>query len=81
MGFKVILTPQSLNDLEEIVRFIAKDNPERARSFAHELINRALSLETFPERGRMMRSVKFFRLIAWRWRRKLGFQPKLESCE
>ena len=52
MGFKVILTPQSLEDLEGIVRFIAKDNPGRARTFGNELINRALSAENFPERGR-----------------------------
>jgi toxin ParE1/3/4 len=52
MGFKVILTPQSLDDLRDIVSFIAKDNPERARTFGNELIDRALSVTTFPERGR-----------------------------
>ena len=52
MGGKVILTPQSLDDLEQIVTFIAEDNPERARSFGSELIDRALSVATFPERGR-----------------------------
>ena len=30
MGFKVILTPESLDDLQEVVTFIAQDNPERA---------------------------------------------------
>lgn len=54
MGFKVILTPQSLDDLEEIVTFIAKDNPERARTFGNELIDRALSVGTFPELGRVV---------------------------
>lgn len=54
MGFKVILTPQSVNDLEEIVAFIAKDNPERARTFGNELINQALSVAVFPERGRVV---------------------------
>jgi len=57
MGFKVILTPQSLYDLEGTVRFIAKDNPDRARSFGNELINRALSTENFPERGRMVTEI------------------------
>jgi len=52
MGFKVILTPQSLDDLSNIVTFIARDNPERARTFGNELIDRALSLEKFPEIGR-----------------------------
>lgn len=52
MGFEVILTPQSLEDLEVIVTFIASDNQERARSFGYELIDRAISISTFPERGR-----------------------------
>ena len=54
MGFKVILTPQSVSDLESIVTFIAKDNPERARGFGYELIDHALSVASFPERGRIV---------------------------
>lgn len=54
MGFKVILTPQSVTDLEEIVTFVAKDNPDRARTFGNELIDRALSASVFPERGRVV---------------------------
>jgi toxin ParE1/3/4 len=54
MGFKVIFTSQSIGDLEEIVTFIAQDNPERARAFGYELIDRALSVATFPERGRLV---------------------------
>jgi toxin ParE1/3/4 len=57
MGFKVILTPQSLNDLEEVVVFIAKDNSERARTFGNELIDRALWIAVFPERGRIVPEV------------------------
>ncbi len=54
MGFKVILTPQSLDDLENIVTFIAGDNPGRARSFGNELIDRALATAAFPELGRVV---------------------------
>ncbi len=54
MGFKVILTPQSLDDLREAVAVIAQHNPERARTFGYELIDRALSLGAFPERGRVV---------------------------
>jgi toxin ParE1/3/4 len=54
MGFPVILTPQALEDLQQIVSFIARDNPERARSFGNELIDKALSLATLPQRGRVM---------------------------
>jgi plasmid stabilization system protein ParE len=53
MGLVVILTPQSQKDLQCIVAFIARDNPERARSFGNELIDKALSLATFPQRGRV----------------------------
>ena len=54
MGCKVILTPQSLDDLREIVSFIAQQNSERARSFGHELIDRALTLAEMPERERVV---------------------------
>jgi toxin ParE1/3/4 len=54
MGFKVILTSQSQNDLEAIVTFIAKDNPGRARTFGNELIDRALCVAAFPELGRVV---------------------------
>ena len=54
MGFKVILTPQSIDDLREIVTFISKDDPERAREFGNELIDRALSIGVFPEIGRVV---------------------------
>lgn len=54
MGFKVILTPQSQDDLREIVDFIARRNRERAKSFGNELIDRALTLGQLPERGRVV---------------------------
>ena len=58
MAFQVILTPQALDDLRGITTFIAQDNPERARIFGHELIDRAVSLGTFPERGRMVPEIR-----------------------
>lgn len=54
MDYKVILTPQALDDLRAVVSQIAKDNPRRARSFGNELIDHALTLATFPERGRLV---------------------------
>ena len=54
MGFKVILTPQSMADLEAIVSFIAHDKPDRARTFGYELIDKALSIASLPERGRIV---------------------------
>ncbi len=57
MDCQVVLTPQAIADLREIVEFIALQNPERARSFGNELIDSALSLKTFPERGRIVAEI------------------------
>jgi toxin ParE1/3/4 len=54
MGYRVIFTPQSLDDLKAIVSFIAKDNSVRARTFGNELIDWALSVSIFPELGRIV---------------------------
>lgn len=54
MGFPVILTPQSQDDLAGIVRYIAKDNPDEAKAFGNLLIDKALSLGSLPERGRVV---------------------------
>lgn len=53
MGVPVIITPKAIADLEEIVRFIAVDSPERAKRFGYTLIDHALALSPFPEIGRM----------------------------
>ncbi|MDQ2868925.1 MAG: type II toxin-antitoxin system RelE/ParE family toxin [Verrucomicrobiota bacterium] len=54
MGWPVILTPQSQDDLREIVSFIARDSPQRALAFGNLLVDTALSLATQPERGRVV---------------------------
>ena len=54
MGFPVILTEESLNDLAQVVAFIARDNAERAEAFGYELIDCALRLGDFPEQGRQV---------------------------
>ena len=54
MGFPVILTPQSQEDLGGIVRYIRTDSPERAKAFGYALIDEALTIGCFPEMGRMV---------------------------
>lgn len=54
MGLSVILTPQAIEDLGGIVRRIAVDSPDRARAFGHALLDAALAIDPFPERGRMV---------------------------
>lgn len=57
MGLPVILTPQAIEDLGAIVRRIATDSPDRARTFGHALLDAALAIDPFPERGRMVPEV------------------------
>lgn len=54
MDFKIILSPRALQDLQEIVRYISFDNPERAQSFGRELIDKTKRLAAFPEMGRVV---------------------------
>ena len=54
MDCKVILSPRSIQDLREIVRYISFDNPQAAERFGYELIDAALSLANLPERGRLV---------------------------
>ncbi len=52
MDFKIILSPRAIQDLQEIVRYIAFDNPRRAEEFGRELLNKTRALGSFPELGR-----------------------------
>jgi plasmid stabilization system protein ParE len=51
MGFQVILSPQAIERLEEIVHYIARDNPSAAERFGMRLIDQAQLLRDFPELG------------------------------
>ncbi|MEO6567736.1 MAG: type II toxin-antitoxin system RelE/ParE family toxin [Opitutaceae bacterium] len=52
MGWPVILTEQSWEDLREIVTFLARDDRQAARRFGYRLIDEILSIGNFPEMGR-----------------------------
>ncbi len=54
MACKIIWSPISRDDLHDILRFIARDNPLRAESFALELMTRADVLQQQSEIGRMV---------------------------
>jgi plasmid stabilization system protein ParE len=51
MGCKIIVSPQALADLEEVVRHIAKDDPATAVRIGNALIDRVEILENFPLLG------------------------------
>jgi|SRR5215831_4697893 len=52
MAYQLIWAPAARNDLRDITAFIARDNPDRAFSFAYELISQTDKLQQFPEIGR-----------------------------
>jgi len=54
MDFKVFLSPEALSDLEHIVAYIAPHNPGAAERMGNQLLDAALSLNTHPERGRVV---------------------------
>lgn len=47
---KVVITNEAQCDLETIGDYIARHNPDRARSFVRELIEKAMSLADMPRR-------------------------------
>lgn len=51
MGWKVVFAPQAHARLEEIVRYIAQDDPQAAIRFGDYLVDRADSLADFPKLG------------------------------
>lgn len=52
MGWEIAFSPQALEDLAQVVRFIARDNPEAAERVGNALIDRVLVLTNFPMLGR-----------------------------
>jgi len=51
MAWEVIFSARSRNDLEQIVKYIARDDPAAADGFGSKLIAQAESLADVPEIG------------------------------
>jgi plasmid stabilization system protein ParE len=54
MVTKVFLSSQALSDLERIVAYIALENVAAGERRGNQLLEAALSLTAFPERGRVV---------------------------
>jgi addiction module RelE/StbE family toxin len=54
MDFEVVLTRKASNDLSEIAKYIARDDPRLAESFTDELIHETNPLSAFPQMGRLV---------------------------
>jgi plasmid stabilization system protein ParE len=57
MRCPVIFTPQSQDDLRDIVSFIARESPDRATKFGNALIDKAPFHRIFPEMGQVVPEV------------------------
>ncbi len=54
MGYQVSLTPSAAHDLQDIVRYISLDSPDRAVAFGQFLVSSTKRLADFPEMGRVV---------------------------
>jgi plasmid stabilization system protein ParE len=54
MAYDLVWSAIALDDLHDIVVFIAPDNPDRAMSFGYELIYKTVRLRQYPEFGRVV---------------------------
>ena len=60
MSFTVRFTRLAEQDLDEIIHYIAKENPHQALKFVDELQKRAVqTLEVFPRSGSVYKGVRF----------------------
>jgi plasmid stabilization system protein ParE len=51
MGYKVILSRLALEDLEQIVAYVAQNDPAAAERLGHRLLDQAETLRYLPHRG------------------------------
>jgi plasmid stabilization system protein ParE len=65
-AFKVLWTESAVQDLEEILAYIAADSPTDARKMLRRLQGRAASLESMPGRGRVVPELAAFGFKTWR---------------
>jgi len=62
--YAVIILEEALEDLRNIVAYVAKENPGAAETLGRELLDQAMSLESLPYRGsRVKKRRDFLKLI------------------
>ena len=54
MGYAVVLARSAEADLEAIVSYVARDNPQAALRLGRALVASLRSLESFPQLGRIV---------------------------
>jgi plasmid stabilization system protein ParE len=63
MAYKIIFAPTAIARLEDIVRYIAADDPATAKTFAMHLLDRSNLLSEFSELGTPYRKRKNVRRL------------------
>ncbi len=57
MDYGIIWTQSALEDLRELVRYIAADDPIAAERFGNAIISRVEGIQSFPRIGRVVPEV------------------------
>ena len=55
MDYRLLFTQRALNDLAEIIVYIAEDDPEAASRFGDSLLDHIELLTRFPKMGNVIR--------------------------
>ncbi len=64
--YDIIWSNVAENDLKNIVQYIAEDSPPNALEILNRIKNRASSLYTFPERGRIVLELRDQGILQYR---------------
>ena len=59
MTYEIILSNPAFNDLNGIKTYIAKDNPEIAKTYINRFFDRFENLKTFPKLGKPIQNKVF----------------------
>lgn len=54
----LVWSPRALERVDEIARFIARDNPRASRRWVDRLFSRTATLSCFPHRGRQVPEIR-----------------------
>ena len=58
--YVVIILEEALEDLRSIVAYISNENSNAAETLGRELLDQAMSLESFPSRGSRVKNGEVF---------------------
>lgn len=58
MGFKIVFTKPTIQDLGNLVVFISRDNPREGEKFGYEIADKAQNLSEYPLFGRVVPEFK-----------------------